>query len=110
MSGIKGLACKIPFIPRSQPLLRAFLASAAIAAAVSGLVVLGASVTISRHMQPLSESMLAELKAKKMEKESPILVRIFKEEAEFGVWKQMSAGVRAPPHLSDLPLVGPAGP
>ena len=36
--------------------------------------------------------MLAELKAKKMEKESPILVRIFKEEAEFEVWKQDASG------------------
>jgi murein L,D-transpeptidase YafK len=36
--------------------------------------------------------MLAELKAKKMEKESPILVRIFKEEAELEVWKQDDSG------------------
>ena len=43
-------------------------------------------------MQPLSERMLAELEAKKMEKESPILVRIFKEEAEFEVWKGDKTG------------------
>jgi murein L,D-transpeptidase YafK len=43
-------------------------------------------------MQPLSERMLAELKAKKMEKESPILLRIFKEEAELEVWKQDDSG------------------
>jgi murein L,D-transpeptidase YafK len=36
--------------------------------------------------------MLAELKAKKMEKESPILMRIFKEEAELEVWKQNDSG------------------
>ena len=41
-----------------------------------------------RHMHPLSERMLAKLKSKKMEKESPILMRIFKEEAELEVWKQ----------------------
>ena len=52
----------------------------------------GGPVTISRDMQPLSERMLAELKAKKMEKESPILVRIFKEEAELEVWKQDDSG------------------
>ena len=46
----------------------------------------------NRHMQPLSERMLAELKAKKMEKESPILMRIFKEEAELEVWKQNDSG------------------
>ena len=43
-------------------------------------------------MQPLSERMLAEFKAKKMEKESPILLRIFKEEAELEVWKQDDSG------------------
>ena len=46
----------------------------------------------SRHMQPLSPRMLAELDAKNMEKESPILVRIFKEEAELEVWKQDKTG------------------
>ena len=45
-----------------------------------------------RHMQPLSERMLAELAVKDMEKESPILVRIFKEEAELEVWKQDKSG------------------
>ena len=43
-------------------------------------------------MQPLSDRMLAELKAKKMEKESPILMRIFKEESELEVWKQNDSG------------------
>jgi murein L,D-transpeptidase YafK len=47
----------------------------------------GTPTASSRHMQPLSERMLAELEAKNMEKESPILVRIFKEEAELEVWK-----------------------
>ena len=45
-----------------------------------------------RHMQPLSQPMLAELKAKNMEKGSPILVRIFKEEAELEVWKHDRTG------------------
>ena len=36
--------------------------------------------------------MLAELKAKKMEKESPILMRIFKEEADLEVWKRDASG------------------
>ena len=80
-----------PLILRSQPLLRPFLALAAIAAAVT-LVGCGTAVNTSRHMQPLSERVLAELKAKKMEKESPILVRIFKEEAELEVWKQDGSG------------------
>jgi murein L,D-transpeptidase YafK len=36
--------------------------------------------------------MLAELKAKNMKKESPILMRIFKEEAELEVWKRDNGG------------------
>jgi murein L,D-transpeptidase YafK len=73
----------------SRPPLRALLASAAIAAAITlagcgG----GAPVTSGRHMQALSERMLATLKAKNMAKESPILMRVFKEEAELEVWKQ----------------------
>jgi len=43
-------------------------------------------------MQPLSERMLADIDAKNMEKESPILVRLFKEEAELEVWKQDRTG------------------
>ena len=43
-------------------------------------------------MQPLSERMLADIDAKNMEKESAILVRIFKEEAELEVWKQDDSG------------------
>jgi murein L,D-transpeptidase YafK len=43
-------------------------------------------------MLPLSDRVLAELKAKNMEKGSPILVRLFKEEAELEVWKQDKTG------------------
>ncbi len=43
-------------------------------------------------MQPLSQRMLTELETKNMEKGSPILVRIFKEEAELEVWKQDKTG------------------
>src|SRR5262245_29098647 len=52
----------------------------------------GRPIANSRHMHPLSENMLAELKAKNMERESPILVRIFKEESELEVWKQDESG------------------
>ena len=52
----------------------------------------GAPVTSGRHMQPLSERMLATLKAKNMERDSPILMRVFKEEAELEVWKQDDSG------------------
>ncbi len=43
-------------------------------------------------MQPLSERMIAEIERRNMEKESPILVRIFKQEAELEVWKEDKSG------------------
>jgi murein L,D-transpeptidase YafK len=76
---------------RSRPRLRALLVSAAIAAAIT-LAGCSGDPASNRHMQPLSERMLAELKAKKMAKESPILIRIFKEEGELEVWKQNDSG------------------
>src|SRR6516164_840511 len=77
----------------SRPLLRALLASAAIAAQMTLAGCGGGTpATSGRHMQPLSERMLATLKAKNMEKDSPILMRIFKEEAELEVWKQDDSG------------------
>jgi murein L,D-transpeptidase YafK len=71
--------------------LRALMAAAAIAA-VTTLAGCGGTPRISRDMQPLSERTLAELKAKNMDKESAILVRVFKEESELEVWKQDDSG------------------
>lgn len=68
------------------------LASVLITAAITLAGCGGTPVAGGRHMQPLSERMLAELKAKNMEKKSPILMRIFKEEAELEVWKQDDSG------------------
>jgi len=76
---------------RPRTLLRALLVPAAIAVAIA-LAGCGGAPTVSRDMQPLSERVLAELKAKRMEKDSPILVRIFKEESELEVWKQDDSG------------------
>jgi murein L,D-transpeptidase YafK len=50
------------------------------------------AVVNGRHMQPLSERLLADFEAKNMEKESAILVRIFKEESELEVWKEDKTG------------------
>ena len=82
------------FTLRSRSLLRALLTSTVVAAAMAfaGCTPGGTPTANSRHMQPLSERMLAKLEAKNMEKESPILVRIFKEEAELEVWKQEKSG------------------
>jgi murein L,D-transpeptidase YafK len=77
-----------------RPLLRALPASAALAAALA----LAACDTdkppalSGRHLQPLSERMVADIEAKNMAKESPILVRIFKEESEFEIWKEDQTG------------------
>jgi murein L,D-transpeptidase YafK len=78
------------FTFRSQSLPRATLLAAAVAIALGGCS--STPVSSDRHMQPLSQAMLAELKAKNMAKESPILMRIFKEEAELEVWKQDDSG------------------
>ena len=75
--------------------MRALLASAAIAAALAlaGCDTDGTTSAVNgRHMQPLSDRMQAEIESKNMAKESPILVRIFKEESELEAWKQDRSG------------------
>ena len=69
--------------------LRALLASAAVTAAIA----LGGCdpsdiPTTGRAQAPLSEKTLAEMSAKNMDKDSPVLARIFKEEAELEIWKK----------------------
>ena len=85
---------RFQFTLGSRPLTRALLTSAAItaAAALAGCDPGSMPTASGRHMQPLSEPILAEIKAKNMEKGSPILLRIFKEEAELEVWKQDKTG------------------
>jgi murein L,D-transpeptidase YafK len=60
------------------------------------------SPTGARAMRPLSAEMTAEIEKRNMPKESPILVRIFKEEAELEVWKQDANGQFA--HLKTYPI------
>ena len=75
---------------RPSRLMRPLLASAALAAALA-LAGCNTDSTPSvggRHLQPLSERLMADIEAKNMAAESPILVRIFKEEAELEVWKE----------------------
>jgi len=75
-------------------LVRSLLASAAIAAAIAlaGCDTDGTPAVSGRSMQPLSERMLAEIERRNMEKESPILVRRFREESELEVWKADTSG------------------
>ncbi|HEY1543866.1 MAG TPA: hypothetical protein VGG01_15755, partial [Xanthobacteraceae bacterium] len=65
----------------------------ACAVALAGCETDGTSSLIpARAMAPLSPEMVSLLEQKNMPKESPILVRIFKEEAELEVWKQDASG------------------
>jgi murein L,D-transpeptidase YafK len=69
------------------------MASAAIAAAI----LLGGcdhdtAMPTLRSLQPLSPAMIADIDRRNMAKESPILVRIFKEESELEVWKEDKSG------------------
>ncbi|HSP48972.1 MAG TPA: murein L,D-transpeptidase family protein, partial [Pseudolabrys sp.] len=77
----------------NQPFVRALLASAAVAAAIALAGCDPESITpTGRSLAPISEKTLAEIDAKQMDKDSPILVRIFKEEAEMEVWKKNRSG------------------
>ena len=73
---------------------RALLASVVLAAALtlSGCFGEDGYELPSKAEKELSPQMLAELVAKNMPKESPILVRVFKEESELEVWKQDNSG------------------
>jgi len=74
-------------------LVRTLLASAALATA---LLVAGcdtdAVFPTGRSMAPLTPQILAEMDKKNMAKESPMLVRLFKEESELEVWKENKDG------------------
>jgi len=76
-----------------RPFVRALLASAAVAAAITLAGCDPDSVApTGRAQAPLSEKMLAEIEAKQMNKDSPILARIFKEESELEIWKKNRDG------------------
>jgi murein L,D-transpeptidase YafK len=49
-------------------------------------------VPTGRSQAPLSEKTLADIASKNMDKESPVLARIFKEEAEMEIWKKNRDG------------------
>ncbi len=74
--------------------LRAVLVSAVLAAALTlgGCFGEDGYELPSRAMKELSPQMVAELQKKNMPQESPILIRIFKDESELEVWKQDTSG------------------
>jgi murein L,D-transpeptidase YafK len=68
--------------------VRALLAPAAVAAAIVLAGCNGNTLSpTGRALAPLSDQMLALLQEKHMDKTSPILLRIFKEESQLEVWK-----------------------
>ncbi|MCG6203960.1 murein L,D-transpeptidase [Rhodopseudomonas sp. HC1] len=78
------------------PLLRALLASAAIATSV---VLAGCNsdqmslASNAKANQPVPPKLVAAMQDKNMDLQSPMLVRLFKQEAELEVWKQDRSGV-----------------
>lgn len=73
---------------------RALVLAAAFAAALTPVTCFGDSSKPlpAKATQELPAELLALLEQKKMPKYSPIVVRLFKEEAELEVWKQDTAG------------------
>jgi murein L,D-transpeptidase YafK len=72
--------------------LRGLTASAALAALVALAGCETDGLQSGRAMKELSAELRAELSQKNMPVESPMLVRLFKQEAELEVWKQDAAG------------------
>lgn len=77
----------------SQAAARALVASVAVAAA---MMLAGCDtdsvVPSGRAQAPLSQKTAALLEEKQMDKDSPILIRMFKEEAEAEIWKKNRSG------------------
>jgi murein L,D-transpeptidase YafK len=79
----------------SERSVRGLVASAAVAACV---LLAGcnaeqvAFVTNSKANKPISQKLINDIAAKEMDPQSPILVRLFKQEAELEVWKQDRTG------------------
>lgn len=80
-------------IRRPNP-VRSLMTAAAIAAAfaLAGCKTEGVFPYNARANAPIPSALLAEMEKKDMAKDSPMLVRLFKEEAELEVWKQDQTG------------------
>src|ERR1700739_4792294 len=74
--------------------LRALVLTAAFAAGLTPVTCLGENNNPLRNKatKELPPELLSLLRQKKMPKYSPIIVRLFKEEAELEVWKQDTTG------------------
>src|SRR5579863_7113861 len=88
-------ACVVRAFSWCAPSLRVLLTSVAVAAAslaLAGCYEDDGYQLPTQAMKELSPEMLALLQQKNMPKDSPILIRVFKEESELEVWKQDTTG------------------
>jgi len=67
---------------------RGVLSGVILAAALAGCVTVGDQ----RHLKPVSPKLVASMEAKGMTVSDPILIRVFKKEAELEVWKRDGTG------------------
>jgi murein L,D-transpeptidase YafK len=80
----------------NRSLVRALVTSAALAGA--GLLIAGCNsdeISLANNAkanQPVPPKLIADMTAKDMDLQSPILVRLFKQEAELEIWKQDRSG------------------
>ena len=86
--GLRSFALSRSFIARA----RGTVLAAGCAFALSGCVTEEYSGFGPKHLQPLSPQTAALIEQKGMAKNSPILLRLFKEESELEVWKQTREG------------------
>ena len=88
--GFRGIALS----RRSIVQIRSAALAAACAFALAGCIAEGASSPTfgPKHLQPVPTQTVAQIAAKGMDTNSPILLRIFKEEAELEIWKQARDG------------------
>jgi murein L,D-transpeptidase YafK len=79
----------------SDSIVRKFVASVVIvgAIALAGCnAEQAALLTNAKANKPIPEKLIAEIQSKDMDAQSPMLVRLFKQEAELEVWKQDKSG------------------
>lgn len=77
----------------NRSVIRALMVSAALATGTLLAGCNGENLSQSaKATKPIPEKLLAEMQAKNMDKGSPILVRLFKQESELEVWKQDRTG------------------
>jgi murein L,D-transpeptidase YafK len=79
-----------------RSLIRALTASAALSAAIAlagcNSDEINSLATNAKANQPVPPKLVAQIDAKNMDLQSPILIRLFKQEAELEVWKQDRTG------------------